>query len=206
VTGPGEKKLRVLVISDSYFDLVQNTIAPEIFAGYEYWYYNKWVKTGPGISRLNSIDKFDLLKKIRQFDVILLMVSQVNMHAAFFGFTEETYAALHPGFPQNPVLRYEETIRNTRDWFTQVAGKAHRVGYSLERMITIDARYQFFSDYPNLTNKTSADSIEYIACCMRNDPKTNSYIRGKARKNNYSFDQMLRMDASWIYAESKKKH
>jgi SGNH hydrolase-like domain, acetyltransferase AlgX len=207
VSGPGQKKLKVLIISDSYYDLVQKTIAADIFSENEYWYYNEQVKTGPNeASDQKKIDKSDLLNKLKQFDVILLMTSEVNLHSGFFGFIEETYSALHPGVHENPVLRYENLVRNNREWFTSMVKKASSSGHTLEQTTTLDARYQFSVEYPQLKNKTSTDSIEYIACRIRSDPGASAIIRQKAEKNKIPFEQMIYIDANSQYSQSKKKN
>ena len=136
--------------------------------------------------------------------MILLMSSEVNLHRGFFRSIEEIYAALNPFSYENPVLKYEDLVRNNREWFLSLVDNAHSTGHSLEKTITINARFQFYTDYPRLKNKTRADSIEYIACTMRLDPRQSEYIREKAKKNNIPYDRMIQLDAEYIYSHSKK--
>lgn len=202
----GQRKLRVLVISDSYYDLVQQTIAPDLFAENEYWYYNLSLKKGlKGETENKIVDKSDLLNKLKYFDVILLMASEVNLHRGFYRFIEETYALLFPKIHENPVLRYEDYVRNSREWFEMVVAKAYRTGQTVQQVTTEEARYQFFVDYPKLKNKTSEDTIEYIACNLRYSPISLLSIKEKAKRVNIPLEQMIHMDAKYVYNQSKRK-
>jgi hypothetical protein len=205
VIEPGQKKLKVLVVSDSYYDLVQKTIALDIFSENEYWYYNDWLKSGPGVSDQTRLDKSDLLNKLGQFDVILLMSSDMNLHSGFFNFIEDTYLALHPNILENPVLRYENLVRGSREWFTSIVENANNSGRTIEELTTIAARYEFNVDFPQLKNKSSEDSIEYIANNIRSDPEAFSIISQKALKLKIPVEQMLHIDAVEQYSKSKKK-
>jgi hypothetical protein len=202
---PQIKKLKVLVISDSYYDLVQKKIASELFSKNDYWFYNDSHRNAndeaPDGKR---VDKSDLLEVLKQYDVILLMCSEMNMHTGFFKSIDEIYTALNPGFNQSYLQRYEDNVRNDRDWFLSVLDKAHKTGHSLEQTITDNARFQFLTEYSKLKNKSREDSVEYIGVSMRFNPGQCKYIKEKAKKNNLSFDQMLRMDADYIYSHSKR--
>ena len=101
---PEKKKLSVLVIADSYYLNIVNEIGDKIFRKQEYWYYNS--KVYPAIIDNENpvyIDKSDLKKKLSEFDVILLMTSEINMHCGFWNFIEEVYQALHPEYMESHV-------------------------------------------------------------------------------------------------------
>ena len=67
VKAPGYKKLKVLVISDSYFDLVQKKIASELFSENDFWYYNSSHKNPDDpTSNGKQVDKSGLLEKLKQ--------------------------------------------------------------------------------------------------------------------------------------------
>jgi len=139
-----DRSLKVLTIADSYYLNVINDYSGKVFAHEEYWYYNS--KLYPHIiddRDLVHADKSDLWNKLIGFDVILLMVSEINLHCGFWNFADEAYHALYPGFSDPPWYDYENRIRNEREWFRFMVSKAKRNYLSLESQIERDAKYLY---------------------------------------------------------------
>jgi hypothetical protein len=134
--------LNVLTVADSYYLNIINDYSKKVFASNEFWYYNS--KLYPHIvddRDLVYADKQDLWNRLTGFDVILLMVSEINLHCGFWNFVDEAYLASHPGSADPPGYTVENRIRNDRGWFRYLVQKARRNGKSLERQIEEDANY-----------------------------------------------------------------
>jgi hypothetical protein len=141
---PDKRKLSVLVVADSYYVNIEQTLSDKLFGKEEFWYYNS--KVYPYVNDDDHpvyIDKSDLPAKLREFDVILLMTSEINLHCMFWNFIDESYLAINPGTAEDPVYTYENKIRNYRDWFRFVVAKARRQQRSVEKMIRLDAEYMY---------------------------------------------------------------
>jgi|WetSurMetagenome_2_1015567.scaffolds.fasta_scaffold103051_2 hypothetical protein len=203
---PGMKKLSVLVIADSYYLNIVNGTADKIFGKQEYWYYNS--KLYPDIIDNENpvyIDKSDLKKKLSEFDVILLMTSEINMHCGYWNFIEEAYQALHPEYMESHVYDIENLIRNQREWFRFMVGKARRQGATLEEMIRIDAEYSFYNDYASIQNKNREDTIMHIAIDIKNNPGWLKVVKEKAKAMNVPLEEMIDRDARYEYGQQKKQ-
>ncbi|TSA26581.1 MAG: hypothetical protein D4R67_07640 [Bacteroidetes bacterium] len=138
------RKLSVLVIADSYQVNINPYFSGSFFQHQEYWYYNS--KLYPHIFDSRNpvyIDKRDLQKKLREFDVILLMVSEINLHCGFWNFADEAYAAFHPGHRDPPWVPYQNSILNDREWFRFVVAKAKERQIPLGEAIIRDAKYMY---------------------------------------------------------------
>ena len=199
------KKISVLVIADSYYLNIVNGFSDKIFTKEEYWYYNS--KVYPDIiDNENPVyaDKSDLKKKLSEFDVILLMTSEINMHCGYWNFIDEVYQSFHPEYQESHVYDLENRIRNQREWFRFMVSKARRQGVSLERMIRMDAEYSFFNDYNSIEGKNKKDSIDYLAITIKNDPGWLKKIGEKARERGISVEEMIDQDAQYIYEQQKK--
>ena len=200
-----KKRLKVLVIADSYYLNIVNGISEKIFGEEEYWYYNS--KVYPHIIDNDNpvyIDKSDLKKKLSEYDVILLMSSEINMHCSYWNFIEEVYQAFHPGYKESYISNLENLIRNQREWFRFMVGKAHKKGVTLEELIRIDAEYTFYNDFSNIQNKNSEDSIAYIAINIRNNPDWLRKVEEKANTLNVALDEMIDRDARYQYELQRK--
>jgi hypothetical protein len=202
---PGAKKISVLVIADSYYLNIINGFSDKLFGKEEYWYYNS--KVYPNIiDNENPVyaDKSNLREKLKEFDVILLMTSEINMHCGFWNFADEVYQAFHPEHVETHVYKMENLIRNQREWFRFMVGKAYRQGVPLERMIRLDAEYSFYNDYQSIVNKNREDSIAHIAIGIRQDPGWLKQVAGKAKERNLPLEEMLYQDARYLYEQQKK--
>jgi len=202
---PEKKKLSILVIADSYYLNIVNGIADKIFGREEYWYYNS--KVYPAIIDNNNpvyIDKSDLKKKLSEFDVILLMTSEINMHCGYWNFIDEVFQAFHPEYKESHVFEKENLIRNQREWFRFLVNKARKQGVTLEEMIRIDAEYSFFNDYNSIQNKNIEDTITHIAIGIRNDPEWLKKVNEKAKAMNIPLEEMIDRDARYQYGHQKK--
>jgi hypothetical protein len=202
---PEKKKLSVLVIADSYYLNIVDRIGNQVFGKQEYWYYNS--KVYPAIIDNDNpvyIDKSDLRKKLSEFDVILLMTSEINMHCVYWNFIDEVYQAFHPEYKESHVFEQENRIRNQREWFRFMVAKARKQGLTLEEMIRVDAEYGFYNDYNSIQNKNSEDSIAHIAIDIKNNPEWMKTVKEKARALNVPLEEMIDRDARYQYEQQKK--
>jgi len=205
VDRPETRKISVLVIADSYYLNIVNGFSGKLFGKEEYWYYNS--KVYPYIIDNENpvyVDKSDLKNKLREFDVILLMTSEINMHCGYWNFVDEVYQSFHPEHQESHVYEIENRIRNQREWFRFIVGKAKHQGVSLERMIRMDAEYSFYNDYNNIEKKNGEDSIAYIAINITKDPGWLQKVTEKARERNIPLEEMIDQDARYLYLMQKK--
>ena len=132
----------VLTIADSYYNNIMDEYSEKIFRENTFWYYNS--KVYPHIHwDIQEVDHTDLLQTLKKYDIILLMVSEINLHCGFWNFVDQAYAAIHPGFEESGVYLVENQIRNDRAWFRFLVKKARDRSLSLEEAILRDAEYVY---------------------------------------------------------------
>jgi hypothetical protein len=137
---PSAKKLSVLVIGGDYFRTVGPLISAGLFRHQEFWYRNQKPTSGDGT--MNPVgDNLPLAGKLSKFDVILVMISEKELHTGIWNFPDEAYAAFFPKYVEDPVFVTENSIRANPEWFDVVAEKAFSHHYTLEEMIRTDAEY-----------------------------------------------------------------
>ena len=140
------KQLSVLVIADSYYVNIIHDVSGHIFKNQEYWYYNS--KLYPHIIDDDNpvyVDKRFLKDKLMEFDVILLMVSEINLHCGFWNFADEAFQAFYPDHQDPPWYPDQNKILNERDWFRFMVSKAKESHLTLEDVIIRDAKYIYQS-------------------------------------------------------------
>lgn len=198
--------LSALVIADSYYVNIVEEYGRTLFKSQEYWYYNKKMYPNHNNSPPEYVDKSNLLEKLKKHDVILLMVSEINLHCGFWNFADEAFLAFHPELKDPLIYGIENDIRNDREWFRFMVKKARIQGKPLEEMIRDDASYTFYSNFDNLPGKGYWDSIYHITIGIKNNAEWFAQVEKKAKDLKVGIDSMLVLDAIYSYDQSKKNH
>ncbi len=201
---PG-KSLSALVIADSYYVNIVEDYGSRIFKTQDYWYYNKKVYPYQNNDPPVYVDKSNLRDKLLKYDVVLLMVSEINLHCGFWNFADEAFLAFHPEIADPMIYNIENEIRNDREWFRFMVKKSRLQDRPLEEMVQGDAEYTFFTNYSNLQGKSTIDTIHYIALTIKNNPGWMAVVEKKAHDLNIPVDTMVMLDARYSYDQSKKK-
>jgi hypothetical protein len=195
-TSSVKSALDLLVIGDSYFNMViQKGFAERLFRKTEFWYY--YSKVWPGVEDDNSpvyVDKTQLEKKLQDFDVILIMVSEINLHCLTWGFIDEAYAALrHQPYPQ--ITAIENRILVEREWFRAMVSAASDGCMTIDRKISTDADYVLATQYDQLANRTHDDSLHYLIYQIKANPEWIHSLWVRAKQYNIPLDRMIRGEA-----------
>jgi hypothetical protein len=141
---PGKRNLNMLVIGDSYYLNIKKKLSDQLYKKEIYWYYNS--KVFPHIvddDNPEYIDKTNLAGTLGQFNAIMLMVSEINLHCMYWNFIDDAYLSFNPGVREDSVYTIENSIRNNREWFRFVVAKARQRHLTLDRMIRKDAEYMY---------------------------------------------------------------
>ncbi len=86
----------VLVVSDSYFDVISWSGVPQGYFSddYNYWYYNK--KSFDNKHNKTDVDKSKIVEETKDRDVIVIMTTLLNLPNLSWGFIDEVYNAEYP--------------------------------------------------------------------------------------------------------------
>lgn len=198
-------KMEALVVGDSYYTLLVETYGKKMFSRQDFWYYNNSLYPYQNEIPPRRVDKTDLRSKLLSYDVILLMVSDLNLHSCFWNFPEEAWYAFHPANPISQLEKIENSIRIDDEWFRFMVGKAEKTKKSLEEVIRGDAAFTFLTQFDALENKNRMDSIHFLRLSIRNNPEWFANVIRKAREMDISVDSMMLIDAIHTYEHTKKK-
>ncbi len=197
--------LSALVVADSYYITLVESYGKKMFGKQDFWYYNKKMYPNQNNNPPEYVDKSSLREKLKKYDVILLMVSEINLHCGFWNFADEAFLAFHPEIKDPLLYGIENEIRNDRQWFQFISGRALREQMTLEKTIRINAEYVFFSNYNNLPGKGYWDTIQYISMNIKNNTEWIKQITKNAHDQNMPVDSAILLNAIYTYNQSKKK-
>ncbi len=89
-------KPNVLTIADSYYWSIYNSKIPlNVFSKHEFWYYNKTIYPDIWGENAKFVDHTKDREMIEKQDIILVMVTELNMNRSLFGFIDNAYRIYH---------------------------------------------------------------------------------------------------------------
>lgn len=190
---------RLLVIGDSYYWNIFNTGLPGyLFANEAFWYYNKMVYPDSYFKE-TTVAQLDKQREIENQEVILIMITERFLYTAFWHFTDDLYRIYKPGYREDRLYNIANEIRRNRAWFGNVIEKAAERGVTIEEMVNIDAKYMFVNDFHKIENKTPYDYYLYYELLIRRNPEWLAAVLKKASEQNIAPEEMIRLDAIWMY-------
>jgi hypothetical protein len=198
--------LSALVIADSYYVNLVETYGQKMFGKQDYWYYNYSMYPHQNEAPPLLADKTDLREKLKNYGVILLMVSEINLHCCFWNFADEAFLAFHPEIKDSQLDNIENSIRIDRQWFRFMVQKSREQHRPLEQVIRGDAEYTFCSNYQNLQGKGRQDTIQFLRLSIESNPEWLANVTRKAKELNLPVDSVMLHDAIYSYEQSKKNH
>ena len=136
------KKLKLLVVSDSFWWYIYSTGIPDqTFSPARFWYYNKEMYPESYTSPL-YVSQVDYASKIRQADIILIMHAEATLHKFGGGFVDLCYNAYYnPEVRKEKIQEMKEIIVSSPVWFKEVSEKAQERNLTVDSMLTLDAVY-----------------------------------------------------------------
>ncbi|MDP1621066.1 MAG: hypothetical protein Q8M08_01875 [Bacteroidales bacterium] len=193
-----------LIVADSYYVNMVESYGQKMFGRQDYWYYNGSLYPHQNETPQVRVDKSGLREKLKQYDVILLMVSEINLHCCFWDFADEAYRAFHPGMNDSKLDSIENKIRIDREWFRFMVKKSKEENRPLDQVIRSNAEYAFIASFNDLQGKNYRDSIQYFILNIRNNEEWLELITKNAREQNMPLDSAIMLNAVYSYSQSKK--
>lgn len=199
-------KPNALFIGDSYFwNLYYEGLINNVFHEAKFWYYNQTVY--PETETQREVNKLNLIDEIKKQKIIAIMVTDCNVHDFGWNFIEQAYEALKSEM-RNVIRKkvylqnIKEEIFKTPEWLNDVKRKAAEKNISIEEMAKLDAMYVYETDYcrPEVFELTEENKKRIL-----NTPEWIEQIKVKAKEKNISFEEMLELDAKYIFVTEQRK-
>jgi hypothetical protein len=192
----------VLVVGDSfYFNWLSDSIMFKAFRNCDFWYYNKhnWSREGAEVAVVSDLN---WQQEIMKRDLIIIMITERFHHNFAWNFDEQLY---HYFYPEdiNLLEAFANNLRISNDQFMRLVDDAKVKKVSLEQRISMESSYLLYEDHLKNPEKytSRSDLVTIIMMSIRSTPDWLAKVEAKASEKNISVDEMIRMDAEWIYNE-----
>lgn len=200
-------KPNALFIGDSYFwNIYYEGLTNNVYEDCKFWYYNESVYPEMGSER--KVKDLNLLEQIKKQKVIILMATECNVHDIGWGFIEQATEAFKKEMKE--ILRKNiylqnitEEIHLTPNWMADITKKAKMNSRNIDEQIKLDAEYIYTTDYgrPDVIELTEDTKARIL-----NTPPWVEQIKNKAKEKNISFEEMLELDAKYIYVTEQRSN
>lgn len=135
----GKTRPRVLTIADSYYWSMYNSSIPQhCFRDHQFWYYYNQVY--PYIwDNSHLVSALNVREEVEKQDVILIMVTEMNLYRAFWKFTDDLYRWYCPDFKEDPFYDACNDVVNLDHWLRNSITKAKKNKTTVEAVIKEEA-------------------------------------------------------------------
>ncbi len=100
---------------------------------------------------------------------------------------------------QDIIRYYTDSINNDSVWKSNIIRKSVEKQMSLDSIIFLDAKYLFKINYEDLLNNSNTDKLVLKTIeKIKADIDWYNDIKQKAKKNNITVEEQLRIDAEWV--------
>ncbi|MBZ0243662.1 MAG: hypothetical protein K8F24_10640, partial [Bacteroidales bacterium] len=198
---------KALFVGDSfYFNWQSDGIMHDAFADCNFWYYNKQVWNRSGVE-IGTVDQLNFGDEIARADIIAIMITE-RFHQNFaWNFDEQLFDYFY-NESQNPIDYFANRVRINNEHFLRMYADALSKNMPLPDRIEKEAEFLLYEDYQLAPQKYQQDETAMIPILMmsiRQSPEWLEKVREKAVAQNIPLNEMIRMDATWIYENQIKK-
>lgn len=200
-----KQRPKVLSIADSYYwSIFDNKIPHNVFANADFWYYNAtvypdiWGEKARYVKNLNQKD--EILKQ----NVILVMITEMNLYRAFWKFEETAEAILSIHDNSSDLLKTTKTILFNDNYYNSL------LDYSSTRNIPFDVCLMKICNFVTTSKLTPRNYISkaflilnYIIQ-LKSNSELLKQIKEKAELKKISMAQSIFDDALWCYEQDVK--
>lgn len=195
----GAVKPRALFIGDSYFwNWYYQGLVNNIFDNATFWYYNQTVY--PESEKIRAVAQLSFKDEVMKQRVVVLMATESNIQDIGWGFVDKVLAEFKDGVYNRRkeiyVSFFQAEIQKSADWLGKVKEKAVANKVSLEEMLRKDAEYLYETEYntPKVVSYT-----EEVKKRIEASPEWLAHVRAKAHEKNVPEDEMIELDAKYVY-------
>jgi len=190
----------VLVVADSYYWNIFNTRIPKhLFANEAFWYFNSLVYPDNYYKPVHTRD-LDLRKEVEKQEVIFLMITERFLHKFDWTFIDQLYTLYTPAWLKDPVYENINKIMQVDPWYGDIINKAAQKHILLEEALIEEGKFIFYRD--DTVNYLINYGPEHFSGIISGDPGWMGHIREKAGKNGISVEEMLKIDALYIFKQN----
>jgi hypothetical protein len=142
----------------------------------------------------------DLRREVEKQDVIFLMITERFLHKFDWTFIDQLYDLYIPVWLKDPVYDNINKIMQTDSWYNEIISKAEKKHLSLEIALIEEGKFMYY-------RKDTIDYFinygpEYFSRVISGDTAWMSHIREKAVNKNISAEEMLKLDAIYIFKQN----
>lgn len=135
-TSEGKHRPMVLTVADSYYWSVYNSKIPKnLFANEKFWYYGRTIYPDIFGSAAKYVTDSIFNEDVEKQEVILIMITEMNLYNAFWGFTDKLYEKYFPQAPKDEEYDCIGRIISDDYWLKSTIDSSHRYNITVEQCL-----------------------------------------------------------------------
>lgn len=140
----GKDRPNLIVIGDSFFNLLRRSVFVNAFNHWDYWVYNKYIHSSRDFYNGRQTNMvFDAAEMLEEADIVIAMFTSIFLPDYLFGFVPMASELLTNGNPPDEVYidQIIESIKNDPEWYESIKKQSKENGITLEEGLRNNAGY-----------------------------------------------------------------
>lgn len=203
-----ENKPVVATIADSYYwQWFGNGYALKAFESNDFWYYNQQILPADNSTK-RDVKTVSMEEEIEKNDIFLLIQTDANMSRFSFGFIDDVLDFIERDtiaekLKMEKIREIADDLRTNEKRMEDISIKAKQRNISVEQMLILDAEWIY--NHKKTVEQEKRKEIEKIIKNIRESEGMTDLVSKKAKERGISFEEMLQLDAEWIYSNKKSQ-
>jgi len=201
-----QSRPRVLTVADSYYwSFFDNRIPQQAFANSDFWYYNATIYPHIWGDDAKWVKDLDVMEQIKSNQVILFMITEMNLYKSFWGFTDTIIAHEIPEYKSPRWFEITQMLVNNENTYKQMLTYCNEYHKSFDFVVSRTSRFIANAEKNYNEIQPKYFWIALIESKIYNDPEYLNACREKANNNNISLLKSVFNEAVWLFQKEAEK-
>lgn len=200
-------KPSVLTIADSYYwSFFDNKIPHQAFANHDFWYYNTTIYPHIWGDDAQWVKDLDVMAEIKSNQVILFMVTEMNLYKSFWGFTDTIIAHELPQYKSPRWFEITQKLVNNDNFYKKILSYCRDYHQPFDLVIARTSRFLANAEQNPTELSYKSFWITMIENQIYNNIDQLNECEKKAKANNITLRKSVFNDAIWIFQKGIEEH
>lgn len=200
-------KPRVLTIADSYYwSIFDNKIPHLAFANSDFWYYNTTIYPHIWGNDAKWVKDLNVMEQIKSNQVILFMITEMNLYKSFWGFTDTVIAHEIGQYKSPRWFEIAQMLVNNDNTYKQLLAYCNDHHQPFDRTITRISHFVANAEKKPTEPQFRHFWLSLIESRIYSNPQLIKECQDKAEKNNISLRKSVFNETLWLFLQETEKH
>ena len=196
----GKQRPRVLTIADSYYwSIFDNKIPHLAFSNNDFWYYNTTIYPDIWGDNAKWVKNLNYMEQVKSNQVILFMVTEMNLYRAFWGFTDSILKNEMPEYKQPGWFIVSKKLLTNDLYYNKIRNYCTLYHRPFDKILSELSNFIFHAElFPSNECYKWFWILNFENKLWQSEQQLKG-LKDRAKKDNISVRKIVYNNAYWLY-------